>query len=129
MVADWLDIETQPLCLVNDRFYHLDTCFCPLAGGYLMYYPAAFDSASQAIIEAHVPPERRIMVSGPDAYAFACNAINCGRHIFLNKASPALVTRLHEEGFHVTQVPLGEFLKAGGSAKCLTLKLSEARIR
>ncbi|MGH8645864.1 MAG: dimethylarginine dimethylaminohydrolase family protein, partial [Gammaproteobacteria bacterium] len=48
LLADWLDIEIQALQLVNERFYHLDTCFCPLEGGYLMYYPAAFDAASQA---------------------------------------------------------------------------------
>jgi N-dimethylarginine dimethylaminohydrolase len=28
-------------------------------------------------------------------------------------------------GFKVTEVNLSEFLKAGGSAKCLTLKLTE----
>jgi N-dimethylarginine dimethylaminohydrolase len=26
--------------LATPRFYHLDTCFCPLAGGKLLYYPA-----------------------------------------------------------------------------------------
>lgn len=128
IVADWLDIETQPLCLVNDRFYHLDTCFCPLAGGYLLYYPAAFDTVSQAVIEARVPAERRIVVTDADASAFACNAINCGRHLFLNKASPALLDQLHGCGFHVTQIPLTEFMKAGGSAKCLTLKVTEVGI-
>jgi N-dimethylarginine dimethylaminohydrolase len=27
------------LRLVDPRFYHLDTCFCPLECGYLIYYP------------------------------------------------------------------------------------------
>ena len=40
------------LRLVDPRFYHLDTCFCPLEGGYLIYYPEAFDAASRAKIEA-----------------------------------------------------------------------------
>jgi hypothetical protein len=35
------------LQLVDQRFYHLDTCFCPLDGGYLMYYPPAFDEPSR----------------------------------------------------------------------------------
>ena len=35
--------EILPLELVDSRFYHLDTCFCPLSGGELLYYPGAFD--------------------------------------------------------------------------------------
>lgn len=127
LLADWLDIEVVPLKLVDARFYHLDTCFCPLEDGYLMYYPAAFDAASQARIAAHVPVERRIPVGAADALEFACNAVNCGRRIFLNHAYPPLVSELHSRGFDVQQTPLSEFMKAGGSAKCLTLKLTEPR--
>lgn len=128
LLADWLDIDIEPLRLVNERFYHLDTCFCPLEGGFLLYYPAAFDSASQARIVARIPAEYRIAVADADAYDFACNAVNYGRTIFLNRASAALVGELHSRGFAVYQTPLTEFMKAGGSAKCLTLKLTEARI-
>lgn len=122
-----LGIEVQPLQLVNSRFYHLDTCFCPLEGGYLMYYPAAFDAASQALIAARIPAEYRIPVGAADAFEFACNAVNSGRHIFLNHASPALIQELQSRGFVVHVTPLNEFMKAGGAAKCLTLKLNEPR--
>lgn len=128
LLAEQLQIEVQPLRLVDPRFYHLDTCFCPLQGGYLMYYPAAFDAAAQARIAARVPAQRRIAVSAGDALDFACNAINCGSWIFLNRASPALLGALAESGFTARQTPLDEFLKAGGSAKCLTLKLNEDRL-
>ncbi|WP_395822521.1 dimethylarginine dimethylaminohydrolase family protein [Collimonas sp.] len=122
-----LDIEVQPLKLVDARFYHLDTCFCPLAGGYVMYFPEAFDAASQAEIVARVPADKRIVVGSEDALHFACNTVNSGRHIFLNQASPALVEQLQSRGFIVHQTALTEFLKAGGAAKCLTLKLNEPR--
>lgn len=128
LLQQMLDIEVEPLRLVNERFYHLDTCFCPLEGGYLMYYPAAFDAASQARIAARVPAERRIAVADGDAFDFACNAVNSGRHVFLNRASGALVQELESRGFVVRQTPLTEFMKAGGSAKCLTLKLNEERV-
>ncbi|MFC5473330.1 dimethylarginine dimethylaminohydrolase family protein [Paraherbaspirillum soli] len=124
-LEELLDIEVQPLKLVDERFYHLDTCFCPLAGGYLMYFPEAFDAASQAKIAARVPADKRIVVGSEDALHFACNTVNSGRHIFLNQASDALVTELQARGFVVHQTPLTEFLKAGGAAKCLTLKLNE----
>lgn len=127
LLESFLDIEVEPLRLVNDRFYHLDTCFCPLEGGYLMYYAAAFDVASQARIMARVPADRRIIVTDADAFHFACNAVNSGRNIFLNRASDALAGRLQSRGFAVHQTGLTEFMKAGGSAKCLTLKLNEER--
>ncbi|RJG02976.1 dimethylarginine dimethylaminohydrolase family protein [Noviherbaspirillum sedimenti] len=126
-LASLLDIEVEPLRLVDARFYHLDTCLCPLEGGYLLYYPAAFDADSQARIVARVPAARRIAVTDADALEFACNAVNSGHHVFLNRASDELARSLAAHGFTLHQTPLGEFMKAGGSAKCLTLKLNELR--
>jgi N-dimethylarginine dimethylaminohydrolase len=125
LLRDWLDIDVELLALVDDRFYHLDTCFCPLEGGYLMYCPAAFDAASRARIAARVPAALRIAVNEADAAAFACNAVNIGHDVFLNHASPRLATELSAHGFRVHVTPLGEFIKAGGAAKCLTLRLTE----
>jgi N-dimethylarginine dimethylaminohydrolase len=127
-LSNVLDIDVEPLKLIDPRFYHLDTCFCPLEGGYLMYYPGAFDAASQAAIARRVPARYRIAVGETDAFHFACNAVNSGRHVFLNHASSILADELAKAGFTVKQTPLTEFMKAGGSAKCLTLKLDEKRI-
>jgi len=70
----------------------------------------------------------RIAVDAADAAAFACNAVNTGRHVILNQASDALAGTLAGHGYQLHQTPLSEFMKAGGSAKCLTLKLSEAQL-
>jgi ornithine--oxo-acid transaminase len=112
------------LHLTDPRFYHLDTCFAPLEDGFLLYYPQAFDPASLAKIEASYPPAKRIAVSEADAVRFACNAINVDRTIILNCISAELTDQLEVRGFNVVQVELGEFLKAGGAAKCLVLRLS-----
>jgi lysine-ketoglutarate reductase/saccharopine dehydrogenase-like protein (TIGR00300 family) len=125
-LAKWLDIEVLSLRLMDDRFYHLDTCFCPLADGYLLYYPPAFDSYSNRRIEMHVPAEKRIAVSELDAVNFACNAVNIDKLVVMNKASVALKDRLGDAGFHIIETPLTEFLKAGGAAKCLTLRSTES---
>jgi len=119
------DVDVVPLRLVDPRFYHLDTCFCPLFGGYVMYFAAAFDADSLARIEKHFLPRKRITVSEADALRFACNAVNVGRTIVLNHVSDALRDQLQSLGFRVVQVVLTEFLKAGGAAKCLALRLSE----
>lgn len=111
------------LKLVDPRFYHLDTCFCPLNDGWAMYYPAAFDLASQEAIRAIVPAEKRIEVAERDALAFACNAVEVADRIFLNACSDTLRSRLLDAGFAPVVTPLSEFMKAGGAAKCLTLQL------
>lgn len=124
-IAQWLDIEVLSLRLIDDRFYHLDTCFCPLSGGYLLYYPGAFDSYSNHVIENRVPPEKRIAIAEADAVNFACNAVNVEQSIVVNKVSESLKQSLNDIGFTVIETPLSEFLKAGGAAKCLTLRMNE----
>lgn len=124
-LAKWLDIEVISLQLVDSRFYHLDTCFCPLTNGYLLYYPPAFDFYSNRLIEMRVPPEKRIIVNDDDAGNFACNAVNVGDVVVMNQVSDSLSSRLRDVGFTVIQTPLSEFLKAGGAAKCLTLRTTE----
>jgi lysine-ketoglutarate reductase/saccharopine dehydrogenase-like protein (TIGR00300 family) len=132
-LADWLDVEVLSLRLVDRRFYHLDTCFCPLTDGYLLYYPAAFDNYSNRLIELRVPAEKRIAIEEADAVNFACNTVNIDslrdgkaeRIVVMNKISDGLKKTLTDRGFTVVETPLGEFLKAGGAAKCLTLKVTE----
>jgi len=36
LLAHWLGLEVISLRLTDPRFYHLDTCFCPLEGGFLL---------------------------------------------------------------------------------------------
>ncbi|WP_066375836.1 MULTISPECIES: TIGR00300 family protein [unclassified Anabaena] len=124
-LAKWLDIEVLSLRLIDERFYHLDTCFCPLANGYLLYYPGAFDSYSNRLIEMRVAAEKRIAIAETDAVNFACNAVNVDSIVIMNKASDSLKARLAAVGFRVLETPLTEFLKAGGAAKCLTLRVTE----
>lgn len=124
-IAKWLDIEVLSLRLMDERFYHLDTCFCPLTDGYLLYYPPAFDSYSNRLIEMRVPAHKRIAIEEGDAVNFACNAVNINRVVVMNKVSSDLKQQLTAAGFEVVETPLTEFLKAGGAAKCLTLRVTE----
>ena len=124
-LAKWLDTEVLSLRLMDERFYHLDTCFCPLSGGYLLYYPPAFDAYSNRLIEMRVSAAKRIPVTEADAVNFACNAVNIEQAVILNKATEELAGHLASAGFNVIQTPLTEFLKAGGASKCLTLRVTE----
>jgi len=122
-LADLLDVEVVPLRLVDERFYHLDTCFCPLPGGRVVYYPEAFDRASHETIVARVGAEKRFAVDATDALNFACNAVVTGGAFITNFAGAALRERLGDWGYEVVVCPLSQFILAGGAAKCLVLHL------
>jgi N-dimethylarginine dimethylaminohydrolase len=124
-LQSFFEREVVSIRLTDERFYHIDTCMCPLTDGYLMYHPPAFDYESRIAIESRVPSHKRIVVDTTDAGHFACNAVNIGDRVFVNSASDPLKARLMRVGFKVVELDLSEFLKAGGSAKCLTLKLTE----
>ncbi len=111
-----------PVELVNDRFYHLDTCFCPLDAKTVLWYPGAFDRYGRKVIENLA--DDLIAVSEKDARKFVCNAVVLGKSIVMQPGSPALTRTLEKRGFTIYPVNLSEFLKAGGSAKCLVLHLN-----
>jgi len=127
-VADAWHTPVTSLHLVDPRFYHLDICFAPLANGYLLYFPGAFDAASLAKIEAAYPEEKRIPVTEAEATQFACSVINIGRNILTGASVVDLAARLADHGFDVTQIELSEFHRGGGSAKSLALRLSDLEI-
>ena len=126
-IADAFQVGVTSLHLVDPRFYHLDTCFAPLAGGFIMYFPEAFDAASLAAIEAAYHPARRVALTEQEAIAFACNVINIGETILMHTVSSNLPARLTHLGFDVIHLDLSEFLKGGGSAKSLALRLSDVQ--
>jgi N-dimethylarginine dimethylaminohydrolase len=113
--------EVLPLELVNSYFYHLDTCFCPLAPGEALYYPPAFDRYGQRVLETYIP--RLLPVSEDEAKRFGCNAVVVGKKVVLNTGCERLAADLQNWGYEPLATELDEFLKAGGSAKCLTLRL------
>ena len=116
-------MQVISLQLVDPRFYHLDTCFCPLEDGGVLYYPQAFSAESLKLIEEKTVPENRIMISEEDAIHFSCNAVLLDRNIIMNHASAKLENQLENAGYTVYICPVNEFLKAGGANKCLTLEL------
>jgi N-dimethylarginine dimethylaminohydrolase len=120
-IAETIGCRVIPLELVDPRFYHLDTCFCPLDPASAVHYPPAFDAYGRKALGEFV--EDLIPVSPEEACEFACNAVVLGRSVVTNTGCPELHRDLAERGFTPHATPLGEFLKAGGSAKCLTLRL------
>ena len=123
ILSEMFEREILPVELVDSRFYHLDTCFCPLSGGELLYFPPAFDRYAQSAIAERVAATRRLAVPEPEALKFACNAVCVGKHVVLPAGCPETMTWLETRGYEPHAIPLDEFMKSGGSAKCLTLAL------
>lgn len=120
-VAGEIGCRVIPLQLVDTHYYHLDTCFCPISPTAAIWHPPAFDEYAQTAVREHVP--ELIAVNSNEAARFACNAVVVGQHVVLNTGCPQLEQRLAERGYTPHATPLDEFIKAGGSAKCLTLRL------
>ena len=114
-----------PLLLVDERFYHLDTALCPLSSGHVLAYMDAFSPHAQTMLRRAIEPGYLIEVSVDDALRFACNSVEVGDAVVMHECSRRLRERLHDIGYRVFQTDLSEFIKAGGSAKCLTLRLDD----
>lgn len=125
VIAARLGIQVLSLELTDRRFYHLDTCFAPLNSQSALYFPPAFDRYARKVIEANVPDP--IAVPAKEALGFVCNAVVVGRDVVVHRGCPRTGTLLEDRGFRVHETDLSEFIKAGGSAKCLTLQISPRR--
>jgi N-dimethylarginine dimethylaminohydrolase len=120
-IGEILGCEVLSLELVDPRFYHLDTCFCPLDERTALYFPPAFDEYGRKVITESVP--EAVPVSPEDALRFGCNAVVVGREVVLQAGCEVLNRELQSRSFRVHALDLSEFHKAGGSAKCLVLRL------
>jgi N-dimethylarginine dimethylaminohydrolase len=119
-MSDALAVPVLSLELVDDRWYHLDTCLFPLTPDTVVYYPGAFDAYARIVILNNF---NTIEVCLEEALRFACNAVVIDHHVVLPSGCPRLTHDLEERGYTVHTVEMSEFLKAGGAAKCLTLLL------
>ncbi len=120
-IGEMLGVRVLPLELVDPYYYHLDTCFCPLAPDEAIYFPAAFDDYGQRVLAESIP--KLHAVEETEARSFACNAVVVGKSVVTNTGCPKLHVRLRSLGYEPIETRLSEFVKAGGSAKCLTLRL------
>jgi N-dimethylarginine dimethylaminohydrolase len=118
---EWiLNMPVTALELVDPRFYHLDTCFAPLKDHSALVYKEAFSEEAKDLLQQRfdifeVPEE--------EACNFACNIVPIENKIVMQKNNPRTKAYLESLDYEVRTVDVSEFMKAGGSSKCLTLKV------
>lgn len=120
-ISRLLQVPVVTLELQNERFYHLDTCFCPLNENSVIIYPPAFSSDGIEVI--HTLFEYVLEANPHEAEnLFAANA-TCpdGKNVFIQQGSEKMNQKLSDHGFRVHEYSTGEFLKSGGSIYCMKL--------
>ena len=119
-LSESLGLPVLSVQLVDDRWYHLDTCLFPLDAQTVVFYPGAFDEYA---IRALTSNFETIAITESEALRFACNAVIVDRQVVLPSGCPDLTAKLTARGYTPHSVEMSEFLKAGGACKCLTLFL------
>ncbi|MGQ0521467.1 MAG: dimethylarginine dimethylaminohydrolase family protein [Actinomycetota bacterium] len=107
--------------LVDPRLYHLDLTFCPLDGRRAIVAPSGWDRYGRAVMERLVPEP--LVLEEDEATAFCANSVVVGTTVHMPSCPPRVGRQLERWGFDVVELDMGEFLKAGGACRCLTLAL------
>lgn len=122
-VAQIFEAPVILIRLVNERFYHLDTCFCPLSQESVLIYPSAFDPESLGLILKIFPIV--LVAEEYEATKFlACNAAVIDSRVALMQTGADIAAR-HIRAIGITPVELetGEFMKSGGSVFCMRMPI------
>ena len=120
-LEEYLGREIVDMKMVSPHFYHLDTCFFPLDEKTVAINPEAFDEDGIYKINQHF--ENIIEVGEEDNKVMACNAVVFNKTIVTGAGiSNKLKKEYARYGYDVIEIQTGEFLKGGGSVKCLTLE-------
>lgn len=118
-ISEEFDVPVLAVELVDDAFYHLDTCFCILDEQSVLIYPPAFSEKGLDLINSMF--DTVIKASEYEAKSlFACNA-TCpdGRNVIIQQGCTDVNKNLRDAGFSVHEVSTYEFLKSGGSVFCM----------
>lgn len=109
-------VTTYALELIDDAFYHLDTCFFPLQDT-AFYYPTAFAPDSIKILRHAFP--MLIPLTSAEAERFACNSVQLDNFV-LCQPNPTFEQKLIDLGLTPLTLEMHEFNKSGGGIHCLS---------
>ncbi len=116
-----LGAPVHPVELTDPRFYHFDLTFCPLDQRRALAAPQAWDTYGRKVVAAAVP--ELFELDADETGTFCANSVVVGTTIVMPSCPPRVGRQLEAWGFDIAVVDVGEFLKAGGACRCLTLAL------
>ncbi|MEY2569889.1 MAG: hypothetical protein QOE63_239 [Acidimicrobiaceae bacterium] len=121
VLSDLLGVAVRSVELVDERLYHVDLTFCPLDERHAIGAPLGWDAYGRKVVEALVPEP--LWLDDDEALAFCANSVVVGTNIVMPSVPSRVGRQLEAWGFSVVESAVGEFLKAGGGCRCLTLAL------
>ena len=116
-----LGVAVRSVELVDERYYHLDITFCPLDDRRAMVVPEAWDTYGLRVMKDLVPEP--LVLTSEEAAVFHANSVVVGSTVVMPACSARVGRQLESWGFTPVVADVGEFLKAGGGVRCLTLSL------
>jgi N-dimethylarginine dimethylaminohydrolase len=116
-----LGVPVRTVELVDERFYHVDLVFCPLDERRALIAPQGLDRYGCRVLDELVPEP--LWLTDDEAVSFCANSVVVGDVVIMPSCTPRLGRLLEDAGLSVVVAPVGEFLKAGGGCRCLTLAL------
>lgn len=122
-ISEILNVRVIALELVDESFYHLDTCMCMLNEKTCLIYADAFTDTGLEMI--HKMFENVIEATSYEAKKlFAVNAA-CpdGKNVFIQQGCTDVNQKLRDAGFSVHEFSTYEFMKSGGSVYCMKMML------
>lgn len=120
MAFESSNVFVRPLEIAHKSARHLNSYFCPLDTGTVLWYPPAFSDHAQYVIES-VFRGKNIAVSDADMEMGVCNSISIGDAIVTPKITPFMIRHLTSQGYTVIENDVSEFVKHGGGCKSLVL--------
>ncbi len=118
-----LSLPIIDLELINPYFYHLDTCLAPISNDAVIVNPKAFSANSLKKIRQYF--SYVIETEDEDNNHMACNLVVVDTTIVVGKGiSKKLRNQCKDLGFTVWEIEMGEYLKGGGSVKCVSFEIS-----
>lgn len=119
-----LDTPVIALELVNEKFYHLDTCFIPLDDETVLLYPEAFKPEDLLGLKKLFREVIRIPLEEAEkGFALNAHCINNknGKAAIIHKGNPVTSDILEKKGFRVYATDTSEYIKSGGSVFCMKM--------
>jgi len=124
LVSDILQTQIIPLELINDAFYHLDTCFIPLNTETVLIAPEAFSTEGLETLNTYFAEVIHIPLH-ESSVGFALNAhiVHGQQYPFaiIQKNNPFTTEVLQQKGIKVYEVDTSEYMKSGGSVFCMKM--------
>jgi N-dimethylarginine dimethylaminohydrolase len=103
--------------LVNENFYHLDTCFLPINQDTAFYYPPAFTAEGITALKNNFA--NLVPLSDLESNNFGCNSVIIGQKI-LCQPNPTFEEKIRTLGYNPITLEMSEFNKSGGGIHCLS---------